>query len=161
MDFKDHWNTVYVEMNRWNTLNEDGLLYTDGLGPCIGLCLAFGHWAGIIHSSHPPHDKKEIGEFIAAAKTVIPHQRLKEIQPVLCGSDPECDLDLDDNPTEYETERLLARKTIIEILKEEGFGEPKQLWSEATETAAVFADLKRLKVFVETGGRNYEYTIPQ
>jgi hypothetical protein len=159
MNFEHHWNTHVVAMNEYGFLNEPGLLYTDGLGPCIGICLAYKKWAGIIHSSHPPHDEKEIGELIAEAKRIIPEKRMPLVRPILCGSDP--DGSGEDDPKAYEQERLDARQKAIDILKAAGFGEPHLHWSAATETAAVFADLAALKVIVEVQYDYFEHPILQ
>jgi len=50
MNLEHHWNTKTVAMDETGYLNEPGALYTEGLGPCIGICLAYRMWAGIIHS---------------------------------------------------------------------------------------------------------------
>ena len=120
-------------------LHEPGLLYTEGLGPCIGICLAYKGWAGIIDFSHPPDDEKEIGELIAEAKRVIPAEKIPLVRPVLCGSDP--DSSGEDEPEEYEQDRFAAREKAIELLKVAGFGEACVHWSSAGETAAVFLPL--------------------
>ena len=149
MNFEHHWNTYKVAMGEYGFLYKPGLLYTEGLGPCIGLCLAYKGWAGIMHSSHSPHDEEKIGEMVAETKRAISADKipLVRVRPVLCGSDPECDED--DDPEEYEEERLEARQKIINILKAAGFGEPHIWWSTHGETAAVYADLVDLKIFVE------------
>src|ERR1041384_1390567 len=117
MNFENHWNAIKVKMDEYEFLSEPGLLYTEGLGPCIGLCLAYKDWAGIMHSIHPPHDEKEIGEVIKEAKRVIPKRKISLVHPVLCGSDPAPDDDEDSE--EYEQDRLAAREKIIEIRSEE------------------------------------------
>ena len=159
MNFEHHWNVHKVEMDKYGFLAGQGLLYTEGLGPCIGICLAYKGWAGIIHSSHPPHDEQEIGELIAEAKRVIPKGKLPLVRPVLCGSDP--DGSGEDEPEEYEQNRFDAREKAVEILKMAGFGEARVHWSSAGETAAVFADLVALRVFVEVDYNNCEYAILQ
>lgn len=159
MNFENHWNVIKVEMDEYKFLDEPGLLYAEGLGPCIGLCLAYKDWAGIIHSSHPPHDEKEIGKLITEGKRMISREKISLVHPVLCGSDPACDEDED--PEEYEQDRLDARNKIIEILREAGFAQPKKHWSSPTETAAVFADLESHKIIVEVDCECYEYPIPQ
>lgn len=143
---------VKVEMDEQGTLNESGILYTENLGPCIGLCVAFGNWAGIIHSSHPPHDEKEIRELIAEAKKIIPQEKICKIQPVICGSDPFCEWD---NPNDYRNERFRAREKIISILKDEGFDDPIAHWSNDNETAAIFANLEINQIIVEVDYRDY------
>lgn len=158
MDLTNHWNPVRVDMDKWKVLSEEGVLYTEGLGPCIGLAVAFGNWAGIIHSSYPPYDLEDIGELLAEAKRVIPQTRLIELRPVLCGSDPACD---DDSIECYEDNVLRARSTIIEVLRSEGFGDPIIHWSEANETAAIFADLCSLRIKVEVEYKEFVYPIMQ
>lgn len=144
-------------MDKWGVLDQPGVLSTEGLGPCIGVCLAYNGWAGIIHSSHPPHDRTEIGELIVEAKKAIPAEKLRLIRPILCGSDPACEEDLDDPGLSCAE----ARHTIIDILREEGFGEPVELWSTSGQTAAVFANLEFHKVVVEIDYEDIEYPILQ
>lgn len=155
MELKDHWNSEKVGMDEWGILDQPGVLSTEGLGPCIGLCLAYKGWAGIIHSSHPPHDEKEIGELIAEAKKAIPHEKLRLVRPILCGSDPEID---EDDPGLSSDE---ARQAIIDILRSEGFGEPIAHWSTSGQTAAVFANLEFHKVVIEIDYDDFEFAIFQ
>jgi hypothetical protein len=151
-DYKDSWNMVKLEMNEQGTLGEIGIIYTENLGPCIGLCIAFGNWAGIIHSSHPPDDENEIRELIAKAKKNIPQEKICKIRPVICGSDPLCEWDDTDD---YKNKRFAAREKIICILKDEGFDDPIAYWSKDTETAAVFANLETNQIIVEVDYKDY------
>jgi hypothetical protein len=56
--------------------------FTEGLGPCIAVCIAC-NWAGIGHHSTAEHNPENYAKLIARAKEVIPADRISTIRPIL------------------------------------------------------------------------------
>jgi hypothetical protein len=148
-NFEKHWDSRKVEQNEVGFCEDPILFYTDGLGPCIGVCIAWKSWGGILHSADIFMDEEDVvGELIETAKKVIPKSILPDIHPLVCGGDIQDPFGLSDNP-QQDTKRILkARARTIQILKNAGFGKPHVLWSDG-ETAAVVADLKNSTMYIE------------
>ncbi len=129
------------------------LLYTDGLGPCIGVCIAWDKWAGLLHSADIFMDEEDVvAELIQKAKKVIPATTISRIHPVLCGGDTHDPSEIDDDPEEHAVNVLRCRARIIEILKDAGFGKPHVRWNGSGQTATLSADLMVSEVYVEHDG---------
>ena len=144
---KDHYDTKKVEQNEVGFCNDPILFYTDGLGPCIGICIAWNGWAAILHSANICMDEADvIRTMIETAKKVIPAEEISRIRPILCGGDLEDTFDIGE---EHAATVQKCRNKAVQILKNAGFGKPHICWSGPGETAAVVADLKIGKVYVE------------
>jgi hypothetical protein len=64
--------------------NTTQLLWTRGLGCCIGVCIAWNGWAGIIRSADIFADEKDqVASPIREARTVIRKQIIPRIRPVV------------------------------------------------------------------------------
>jgi len=102
-----------VEMNQYDFCKGPILFYTDGLGPCIGVCIAWQDWAGIAHlGSHDEHD--QLPKFIAEVKEFLPPNVVSQIRPIICGGDPE----------QYPGDILESRKVVVEVVEKARFGKP-------------------------------------
>jgi hypothetical protein len=149
---EEHYDTQKVEQNKVGFCTDPFLFYTDGLGPCIGICIAWRSWAGIVHSSNIFDDEDDIiRELIEAAKQVIPKTVIPRIRPFICGGDTEDPYGIDDMPEQHAVSVLKGRARILRILKDAGFGKPHVNWSE-NQTGALVADLKNLVVYAEQDG---------
>jgi hypothetical protein len=123
------------------------LFYTDGLGPCIGVCIAWKTWAGIAHlGSLDEHD--ELPKFIVEAKDRLPPNVVPQIHPIVCGGDPE---DFGEHIAE-------SRKVVLETLEKAGFPKPNLHWNSPGETTSLVAYLDHGLVCVESDrpGRDEE-----
>lgn len=125
-------------------------LFTTGLGPCIGICIAWQRWAGIAHSSWIEIDEFNlIAPLISRAKKVIPAKKLLSVRPVVCGGDISDD-DGISGPEEDSIAGILeSRKRIIEILGEAGFGPPLIRWNKWGETTRLIVHRNRNSVYIE------------
>lgn len=154
---KGHLETRRVEQNLVETCDDPNILfYTDGLGPCIGVCIAWNGWAGILHSADILSDETDVvASLIEQAKKIIPAGVVPEIQPIVCGGDDNdksgfCDTQAEEDELNLNTRK--CRTKILEIMKAAGFGKPRVLWSDHGQTAALFADLLNEEVYVEHDG---------
>lgn len=155
IDWNQYGEQMKIGVGKHGVLNEEGIIYTEGLGPCVGMCIAYGMWAGMIHSILPEHDEKEYDELIAAAKAVIPAERLSKIRPILCGSDAR---DAEGGEATCDA----SRKWAVNKLKSAGFADPITHWCGYGETAELRASLVDKLVEVEVGYNDpFEYPIPQ
>lgn len=136
-------------MNDYGLCEGPILFYTDGLGPCIGVCIAWQAWAGIAHlGSRDECD--QLPEFIAEAKEFLPRNVVPHIRPVICGGDPEEDAG----------DILESRKVVVEVVEKAGFGKPNLCWNEPGETTCLVAYLKHGIVCVESNwGNDEKYAI--
>lgn len=151
-DFKQHWDSRKVEQNAVGFCEDPILFYTDGLGPCIGVCIAWKSWAGILHSADIFMDEDDVmRELIETARKVIPKSILPNIHPLVCGGDIQDPFGISDEPEEDAKRVLEARAKTIEILTNAGFGKPHVVWSDG-QTAAVVADLKNFTMYIEQDG---------
>lgn len=147
---QEYSETNQVEMNDYDFCEGPILFYTDGLGPCIGVCIAWQAWAGIAHLGS--HDEYyQLPKFIAKAKEFLPRNVIPHIRPIICGGDPE----------QYPGDILESRKVVVEVVEEAGFGKPNLRWNESGETTSLVAYLKHGIVCVESNwGDDEEYAIP-
>jgi hypothetical protein len=146
----EHWDTRRVEQNTFVDCDEPILFYTDGLGPCIGACIAWKSWAGILHSADIYEDEEDlVRPLIQRAKEIIPASVVPSIHPVICGGDTHDEYEISDNPKESAAYILQCRIRIVEILNVAGFGKPHVRWNGNGQTAALVADLKNSVVYVE------------
>lgn len=146
----DHWDSEKIEQNEWGFCDRPILFYTDGLGPCIGICIAWKCWAAILHSSNPIMDEMDLFKpMIDEAKRVIPRHLHPSIHPVVCGGDLidpyDSAADADFGPDEIRQ----CREKALELLSQSGFGDPHVKWNPAGVTSSVVADLKASTVYVE------------
>jgi hypothetical protein len=147
-NFKSHWDNPRVEQNHYGFCSKPVLFSTEGLGPCIGVCIARKKWAGICHlGSHDEYDL--LPEFVTRAKEFIPENVVPEIYPVICGGDPFHDAPMSSEREEYAKNVLESRKRVIEVLKEAGFGKPRIRWNNERETTSLLVDLKAGFVYIE------------
>jgi hypothetical protein len=161
-DLEEHWESRKVEQNYVGFCEDPILFYTDGLGPCIGVCIAWKSWAGILHTADIFMDEEDVvRDLIQTAKTVIPASIVPAIRPLICGGDIQDLFGISDNPKQ-DAERIVeARAKAIEIVKDAGFGKPHVRWSNG-QTAAVVADLKNSKMYIEQDGKIVgKWPIPQ
>ena len=150
--FEEHWDSRKVEQNEVGFCEDPILFYTDGLGPCIGVCIAWKSWAGILHTADIFLDEEDVvRELIQTAKNVIPAPIIPTIRPLVCGGDIQDPFAISDDPKK-DAERIIQnRAKTIDILKEAGFGKPHIRWSDG-QTAAVVADLKNSQMYIEQEG---------
>lgn len=147
-------DTLKVEQNHWADIAGDSLIYTEGLGPCIGVGIAWKKWAAILHSANIDLDEHdEIAGMLSKAKEVIPPSIIPHIRPILCGGDCYDDFDDPNEAEEFERRVRKARKLIEQILTNAGFGKPCMRWNEANQTAALVADLVRGTMTIEVNHR--------
>jgi hypothetical protein len=140
----EQWENVRVEQNCWGFYEKPVTISTEGLGPCIGVCIAWGQSAAIVHSADVFADEEEeIAQLIERMTSTIKDNNLASVRPVVCGGDTRDDSGFSENPMEHEKEVLNCRKRIITILKKAGFGEPLVRWNESGETVDLVADLER------------------
>jgi hypothetical protein len=153
----EHWDNPRVAQDDWGQCSRPVLFSTEGLGPCIGVCIAWGKWAALLHSSYIELDEPNlIAEMISAAKKKIPSALISQVHPVVCGGDvfaDESDLSPDETPEDFEARVRGSRQRIVDILNAAGFAKSHVRWSRHGETAALIADLKAKKVSVEIDGR--------
>ena len=136
---EQYFETHEVKMNSFGFDNAPVLLYTHGLGPCIGVCIAWQEWAGIAHlGSLDEYD--ELPKFIEESKEFLPEDARHNICPVICGGDPE----------EYAGNIFESREVVVETLKKAGFGEPKIWWNQEGETTSLVAYLNHGIISVES-----------
>lgn len=145
-----------VHQDHWDICDKPLIFFTQSMGPCIGVCIAYKCWASIAHCSMLNEDYPLlILPLIAEAKVAIPRDVIRLIQPIVCGgdkSDEGPDIG-DDDPKETQRGVLRSRKRIIEILRDAGFGEPLVRWNDWNETTHLFAYLHLGKVNIEDGSR--------
>jgi hypothetical protein len=158
----EHWNTKKVEQNDFDYSDGCSLIYSDGLGPCIGVCIAWRKHAWILHSANICFDVDDvILPKLKHVKRIVPEDLIKSIQPVVCGGD----IYTDDLPA-TEADELVAdimrcRQLIIDLLKQEGFGEPIVRWNNIGQTTSISADLNRMVVVIEDGIDLLTHSIPR
>jgi hypothetical protein len=145
----EYLETYEVKMNDYGFREAPILLHTDGLGPCIGVCIAWRSWAGIAHlGSLDEHG--ELPKFIAESKEFLAENIVRNICPIICGGDPD----------EYAGDIRESRRVVVEAVKHAGFGKPNLRWNEPGETTSLVAYLKHGIVCVESNrGNNREYAI--
>jgi hypothetical protein len=142
-------NCVRVEQNYFGVCDKPIPFSTNGLGNCIGVCIAWKTWAAILHSAQIELDEDDVVlPMIAQAKDVIPRGLVLRIRPVICGGDTFHDRRAGGNPKEFVSDVLRYRKRVVEVLKEAGFGEPHVRWNELRETTSLVANLKRGVVYI-------------
>ena len=146
---QEYRETYEVKMNDYGFGETPILLYTDGLGPCIGVCIAWRSWAGIAHLGKLD-EYDELHKFIAKSKEFLPEDAVPNISPIICGGDPD----------EYAGDILEARRVVVEAVKKAGFGTPSVRWNELGETTSLVAYLKHGIVCVESNrNNNQKYVI--
>ena len=139
---EQYFETHEVKMNTFGFDTAPVLLYTDGLGPCIGVCIAWQQWAGIAHlGSLDEHD--ELPKFIEQSKEFLPEDARHNVCPVMCGGDP----------GEYAGDVFESRKVVVEALKHAGFGKLNLCWNDEGETTSLVAYLKHGIICVESSVR--------
>lgn len=148
--FESHWNNPRVEPSEWGFCDQPTLFSTDGLGPCIGICIAWKAWAAICHlGSLDEHDL--LPALITKAKEIIPEVVVQGIRPVICGGDifDERRHVSSRDREDYAKTILDSRNRVVEILKEAGFGKPRVRWNDEGETISLIADLRDGIVYIE------------
>ena len=149
----EHWKHERIEQDHYGTCHEPILFSTEGLGPCIGVCIAWNGWAGILHSSYIPMDEDDLVQpLFKAAKEMIPAKDISRVRPVVCGGDFTDHEGLSHDAGETEQDVMRARKRIIELLKEAGFGKPRIHWNTPGGRMRLIADLPNHRVTVELNG---------
>jgi hypothetical protein len=134
-----------VEQNKRGFCDQKVTISTRGLGPCIGVCIAWNNCAAILHSADIASDETDvIKDMLEEVKSKLPAGALSEIQPILCGGD--LYNELEDNSSQ---DVIRNRALIIKILNDEGFGAPIICWNDKYQTVSLFADLKKGKVTIE------------
>src|SRR6266699_695558 len=84
----EHWEDQRVEQNNWGFCDKPIPFSTEGVGPCIGVCIAWRKCATIVHSADIFSDEKdEIAKMIEKMKCIIPKSALPSVRPVVCGGD--------------------------------------------------------------------------
>lgn len=157
----EHWNTKEVAQNNFDYSDGCSLIYTDGLGPCIGVCIAWKEHAWILHSARICDDEDDvILPTLKHVKDIVPQEQIISIQPVVCGGD----IYTNDVPAN-EADELVAdimrcRKLIIDLLKQEGFGKPIVRWNDEGQTTSISADLNRMVVIIEDVKELLTHPIP-
>jgi len=142
---QEYLETHKVEVSDYAFREDPILLYTDGLGPCIGLCIAWRSWAGIAHlGSHDEYDM--LPKFIAEAIEFLPQNAVPDICPVICGGDPE----------EFAEDIRESRRVVVEAVENAGFGKLNVHWNDPGETTSLVAYLKHGIVCVESNRSNDE-----
>jgi len=160
INWGQHVNQVKVGVDQDEEMTtDDGIIYTEGLGPCIAVCIAFGNWAGIGHHSIAEHNAENYAKLIAKAKEVIPADRISTIRPILCGSDPQADAG--DDQKAYEKQSNKSRAWAGKTLKDAGFANPIVHWRDYGETAEIAVCLIDKIIEGEVGDEPFEYPVPQ
>ncbi|MEA3189288.1 MAG: hypothetical protein QOD99_3118 [Chthoniobacter sp.] len=150
INWDQYGERINVGVDDDEELSEPGIIYTEGLGPCIGACIAYGTWARIVHSSTVELDGEEYETLIAAAKNLIPANRVSSIRPVLCGNDPAADATCE-----------ASRAWAIKKLKDAGFADPILHWCAQGQTAELRVCLTDKLIEVEVGYKTFEYPVTQ
>lgn len=142
----DHWDTEIVEQNNWSTCSRDtALFYTEGLANCIGACIAWGHWAALLHVTDAQHHEDEFRAIIDAALNAIPENERSRVRPVLCGAEM-----VSDEASQIDHADIVrSRARALELMTIQGFGDPIAIWSPSDTTAALFVDLKDSIIHIE------------
>lgn len=111
-------NTVSVPMSECAVDVECDVLRTDGLGPCIGIAIAFQGRLSLLHAPGPSMSSNG-DEFLNALEASIPSGDRSAIRPVLAGGKVS-----QGSKVAVMKERRWARKELRRL----GFGAPREHW---------------------------------
>jgi hypothetical protein len=129
-----------VEQDDTQIRTKDGEIYTENLGPCIAVCVAWRQWAIMTHRSEVSESEENFAEMIKDAKKALPVEIISELRPFVCGGDTEDRFNVGD-PVKNRKRVLRGRARILDILTEAGFGKPHVRWNEPNETTDCYANL--------------------
>ena len=156
----EHWNTKSVPQNEYGYSDGASLLYTDGLGPCIGFCIAWRYHAWILHSACICDDEHDqVWPMFREAKKIIPERLIASVSPIVCGGDLCLSESSPDEADEFAENVLECRQRILDLLAEAGFGPPLVRWNNDGETSSLVANLMEKVVTIEFGPDSLSYQI--
>jgi len=122
-DFEEHWTAGRSSQNEVGFCEDPILFYTDGLGPCIGVCIAWKSWAGILHTADIFMDEEDVvRELIQTAKKVIPAPIIPAICPLICGGDIQDPFAISDDPKRTLNVLFKPGQKRLKFLKKRGSG---------------------------------------
>ncbi len=140
-----------VEQGKFEIATGTDTLFTLGLGPCIGVCLAFGGRGFLFHSEDVQHSAALLNLFFKVLRTRIPRPARAQIRPLLAGGsldpyfDPATDADLhaDINNSWAYFERRLGKL---------GFGPPVVRRGTPESAKNIFLSLRTKEIVLQTTG---------
>lgn len=136
---------------RWSP--HPAVIRTDGIGPCVGIALAWGTAGGILHSADVATDERDVvTPFFGCAKAAIPLAARGSVRPIICGAA----LDVfygDENDAVLHAELRRTRENVQQLVRDHGFGSPIVLWNEPGRSQSLIADLRRGEIIIEVDGR--------
>jgi len=110
-----------IEQLDFGVVEFPNIISTEGLGPCIGIVVAWKHTGLIYHATDPYMEAETTEEFLSECKRRIPIPDRHKVLTILCGS-------LIDSSDDSKTTRR-ARKFIYTELIKAGFTAPIQKWN--------------------------------
>ena len=154
---------IEVDMEDYKVEADCDVLYTIGLGPCIGVAFSYQGTGFMFHIINAWHSSESMTDpFFRCAEKMIPHGERQKIHPVVAGAafenqDPE-----NDEATNKET--LLSRDYVIDKLSGLGFGAPNIYWAAPNSARDLSLVIKEDTVAIRTAhytvaGTEYENNV--
>ena len=129
-----------VEIGDYEAANRSDEIYTEGLGPCIGVAFSFELSGYVFHGGGMQHTQ-EFDDFLSRASEFLNANERSKIRPVVAGGGA-TDLVGDDV--------VHSRNYCLSRLREMGFGPPHVCWCPDRHTQSLYLDVHHNKVRVHT-----------
>jgi hypothetical protein len=145
-------NTIEVDQSTFCVVEFPALLTTGGLGPCVGVAIAWGTIAGVLHSPDPDIEEEHVTRpFFQQLTALIPSHVREKITPIVCGAAVECYYG-DERDHAINEATLHNREFISAECIRNGFLAPIERWNADHGIQSVEVDLYRGSILIETAG---------
>ena len=145
---------VEVPQGEYKATADADELYTLGLGPCLGVCLAYENHGFMLHLEDARQQEDSLlMPFLDDLRRSVPRSARRMIHPLVAGA---C---LDSYKAFPEEERFVhadiryARQLVLRKLRGLGFGVPMIRWCELGRTQNLFLGICAKKVVLMTTSR--------
>ena len=150
-----------VEMNEFGMEESPDIIETTGLGPCIGVAIAYDKYGFILHSPDVIMEQESVTDpFFALLDNKIPSSYRQLIIPVIAGGCVDTYGGSAAEDREIQERILAARKGILRRLTEFGFYKTNYRWANPGESQSLCVDWEEHKI-IRITDYSQELELPQ
>lgn len=131
-----------VEQDKYVVDQDEDVVETCGLGPCIGVAIIYQDRVSLIHTSGAI-EVPDFRRFCEEVADVIPPEARAYIRPIVAGGEFEY-------PPEHSERK---RDFVIATLQDMGFGSPQTEWCPKHHTQTIFVDCEGKEAVIESYNR--------
>ena len=136
-------NIVNILMNEFAVDEACDVLSTDGLGPCIGIAVAYNGRFSLLHDPGPSMSTTA-DEFLEALESTVPRDKRAPIRPVVAGGKVSHG---------SKVAVMKERAWVLKELRRLGFGPPMEHWCpESADSQDLKLDAHANAISVTTSG---------